>query len=145
MHPILQATPVIFLALILAACSPSNHAESPVATPPDVDPRELLAMGKTAYAQNCATCHYGGRESKLAPDLIGSPIVNNPDPAALIKIILHGRQRESVVNGKKFNGIMPPQAYLTDSDIAAICTYIRQEFATPPTEAIQPARVQPHR
>ncbi len=140
MNPILQATPVIFLALILMACSPSNHA-----APPDVNPHELLAMGKTAYAQNCATCHYGGRESKLAPDLIGSAIVNDPDPAALIRIILHGQQRVSMVGGKKFNGIMPPQAYLSDRDIAAITTYVRQEFSAPPLGAVQPSAAAPLR
>ena len=47
----------------------------------------------------------------------------------------------SMVKGKKFNGIMPPQAYLTDSDIAAICTYIRQEFTPQGRCAVQPAEV----
>lgn len=102
---------------------------------------ELLATGKTAYAQNCATCHYGGRDSKLAPDLIGSAIVNDPDPTALIRTILHGQQRVSMVGGKKFNGIMPPQAYLSDRDIAAITTYIRQEFSAPPLGVVQPSDV----
>jgi nitrite reductase (NO-forming) len=37
--------------------------------------------------------------------------------------VINGRQGEITVNGKKYNGIMPPQN-LNDKQIAAVLTYV---------------------
>lgn len=73
-------------------------------------------------------CHYDGAGNPAAPDLKGSSyLAGEPDP--LIKIILEGQNRVSVVNGKKFNGYMPKMDYLTDEEVAAVTAYVRSTMA----------------
>lgn len=61
-------------------------------------------------------------------------------PQALARIILEGREGVSMVDGRKLNGIMPPQPNLSDEEIAAVVVYVRDEFACK-REAISPAAV----
>lgn len=77
---------------------------------------------------NCAQCHYAGEGNDLMPALIGSAALAEP-PERTIQIILHGQRGVSEVDGRKIGGIMPPQEYLSDEEIAAIVTYVRTEFA----------------
>lgn len=51
-------------------------------------------------------------------------------PQALARVILGGRQGVSMKGGEKFNGIMPPQPYLRDDEVAAIVVYVRSEFGS---------------
>ena len=42
--------------------------------------------------------------------------------------MLHGLQGEIQVEGQTFNGVMPPNAFLTDEQVAQLLTYLRQNF-----------------
>lgn len=88
-----------------------------LAAPAEIDAPSL-------YEQSCAMCHFDGRESEAAPALVGSKMVAN-DRAALIRVILHGSRDQS-----KPGAIMPPTQGLTDEEIAAITTYVRQRYGT---------------
>ncbi len=85
-----------------------------------------IAQGKEVYEISCVQCHYEGSGSATAPNLIGS--TGLADPESLAHVILAGRQGESMQDGKKFGGIMPPQAYLRDDEIAAVIAYVRATF-----------------
>ena len=87
----------------------------------------------------CANCHYAGEASPTTPALVGSAAVRG-DPTTLSKIILQGQRNESVVEGRKLNGIMPAMAYLSDEEIAAVTAHVRQRFGGT-AEAIDPAKV----
>ena len=100
---------------------------------------EQLAQGKILYEQSCAQCHYDGACNPVAPDLRGSSVLAEP-PQALARIILDGRQGVSMKDGKKLNGIMPPQAYLRDEEIAAVVVYVREAFGDR-RDALSPAAV----
>ena len=50
------------------------------------------------------------------------------DPKRLIAVVLHGLQGEIQVEGQTFNGVMPPNAFLTDEQVAQLLTYLRQNF-----------------
>ena len=100
---------------------------------------EQLAAGEEVYQTGCANCHYAGEASPTTPALVGSAAVSG-DPSALFKIILQGQRNESVVEGRKLNGIMPGMAYLSDEEIAAVTAYVRQRFGGT-SEAIEPAKV----
>ena len=41
---------------------------------------------------------------------------------------MNGLQGEIDVEGKKFNGVMPPHAFLSDEQIAQLLTFLRQNF-----------------
>lgn len=109
------------LPLLLAACDQAPT----VATPP---PASLSDADSAAlYEQSCAMCHYDGRDSQAAPALVGSPIVSGP-AGPLIRVTLHGQRNVSVVNGKLFGGIMPATQGLSDAEIAAIVSYVRNHY-----------------
>lgn len=121
------------LVVALPSCGPSGNSGSPA--PPL---GEQLARGAQVYEISCAQCHYDGSGNSAAPDLKGSPVFRE-SPEALAQIILKGRSGISVVNGRKFNGVMPAQAYLTDEEIAAVVAYTRDVFGAskavvPPAE-----------
>jgi mono/diheme cytochrome c family protein len=41
---------------------------------------------------------------------------------------LNGQQGEIDVEGRKFNGVMPPHAFLSDEMVAQLLTFLRQNF-----------------
>jgi nitrite reductase (NO-forming) len=60
------------------------------------------------------------------PPLAGSDFLN-ADKNRAIKIVIHGRQGEVVVNGLKFNSSMP-EFPLDDDNIANVLTYVYNSF-----------------
>jgi mono/diheme cytochrome c family protein len=129
---------------LLAACFPSAPVPaSPKteATPvvKEEDATAVYAKGAEQYSQSCATCHLAGEGSETVPSLKTSAILAG-EPEHLIQIILKGQQNVSRINGKKVNGVMPPQDYMSDEDLAAIASYVRKEFANQPG-VIAPALV----
>jgi cytochrome c oxidase subunit II len=97
---------------------------------------ELRAHGEKVYAANCIACHQanGMGVPNIFPPLSGSPRVVGPkeDP---IRITLNG------VPGTA----MPSFKHLTDADIAAVATYIRNSWANKTGDMVTPAEVQAHR
>jgi mono/diheme cytochrome c family protein len=60
--------------------------------------------------------------------LAGSNWVNGHD-TTVIQIVLHGVQGSLTVNGGKYNGTMPTfGAQLSDADIAAVLSYVRNHW-----------------
>ena len=107
---------------------------APPATPAPADATAARGTtgGQDVYAAQCMACHQqdGRGRDKLAPTLVGSKWTVGA-PAVAIRILLHGKQGA---------GVMPPLGSLTDDQIAAVLTYIRQAWgnAAPP---IGPAAV----
>jgi len=98
---------------------------------------ELKTRGEKVYNTNCVACHQAtgkGIPGSFA-SLDGSPVVNGP------KL----EQIQTVLNGKhsgKFAGEMPSWKQLSDTDIAAVITYTRNNWSNKAAENIvQPAEV----
>ncbi|MFA7523038.1 MAG: cytochrome c [Halothiobacillaceae bacterium] len=90
-----------------------------------------ISVGHTLFGQFCATCHQqeGIGLTGAVPPLTGSSIVTG-DPRVPIGIVLMGVEGPLTVNGTVFNGRMPTfRNTLTDQEIAAVVTYIRQAWA----------------
>jgi mono/diheme cytochrome c family protein len=86
--------------------------------------------GSILFNSYCASCHQrdGKGDNNRFPPIAGSEFVTG-DKSKLIGIILNGMQGEVKVNGKTYNGFMPPHAeILDDHAIASIATYIRNNF-----------------
>jgi mono/diheme cytochrome c family protein len=93
-------------------------------------PKTLAQQGKVVFLANCAQCHQANGLGLPAqfPPLAGSEWVNG-DPKRLVAIVLKGVQGSFTVGGKQFNGAMPTwEPVLTDKKIAAVTSYIRQEW-----------------
>ena len=85
----------------------------------------LELAGKQKFNLYCATCHQPNAQGdgNRFPTLVGTDWVTG-DKKRLVKIILQGMEGPIEVNGKTFNGIMPPNEFLSDQDVAEILTYI---------------------
>lgn len=99
----------------------------------DKGPPDPMVIGKKLYTANCVACHQatGLGVAGQFPTLVDSEWVLGSDwhgDNHLVKILLHGLQGPIQVKGSTYNGAMPPWKQLKDEQIAAILTYIRNEW-----------------
>lgn len=77
----------------------------------------------------------------LQPDIRNSAWISNEDPQLLLSLILRG----SAVLGEAsqaYENDMPPFTHLSDAEIAALATRVRERFAKPaPSKPVTPAEV----
>jgi cytochrome c oxidase subunit 2 len=92
----------------------------------------LKERGEKVYQANCMACHQanGMGTPPAFPPLSGSKVVNGPKEA---QIALE-------LNGKSGTA-MAPFKQLSDTDLAAVITYVRNSWANKTGEAIQPAEI----
>lgn len=91
----------------------------------------VLAEGKKEYGMICAACHGDDGLGKpgQAPPLAGSEWVNSPDFKRMEEIPQLGLNGNLHVAGQEWNLSMAPMgAALSDSDLAAVLTYIRSSW-----------------
>jgi nitrite reductase (NO-forming) len=110
----------------------------------------LMAEGNKVFSGNCLMCHQAKGEGVPAvfPPLAKSDylakLAAESDRTALIAIPLNGLSGTIKVNGQDYNSIMPPIAGLTDTDLAAVLTYITNSWGSSAkpfsVEEIQKAR-----
>jgi mono/diheme cytochrome c family protein len=78
------------------------------------------------YSQQCSACHQPQGEG--APETF-PPLAGNRDlflsADFLVRVILYGMKGKVDVNGKSFDGEMPPLNVLSDAQIAAVLGYVR--------------------
>ncbi|MDB5762953.1 MAG: coxB [Herminiimonas sp.] len=93
---------------------------------------ELKQRGEKVYGANCVACHQASGKGVPGafPALDGSAVVNGP----------RSEQINVVLNGRK--GMPPWKSVLSDTDIAAVITYTRNNWSNKAKENIvQPAEV----
>ncbi|OOG40974.1 cytochrome c oxidase subunit II [Polaromonas sp. A23] len=94
---------------------------------------ELKARGEKVYAANCAACHQAnGKGAGPIKPLDGSAIVMDKD---------HGKQLQVLLNGAA-GGAMPSWKALSDTDLAAVTTYTKNNWSNQTGQLVQPAEVQ---
>jgi len=90
----------------------------------------VIEQGKIYFTQNCVQCHQasGMGLPNVYPPLAMSEYINGGS-RRLGMIVLKGLQGPVTVEGHQFNGAMPAwEKTLTDKKLAAILTYVRQDF-----------------
>lgn len=101
-----------------------------------------LFRGKAVYENICGLCHNndGAGRPGQAPPFVGSEwALGNPN--RVIRIPLAGLAGPIQVNGQPWNLAMPAMgATLSDDDLAAVLTYIRQSWGNK-ASAITPEQV----
>ena len=97
----------------------------------EAGPVTVVDQGKKVFKDNCAVCHQptGTGVPGQYPPLAKSEYVNGT-PKRLAMILLKGLQGPIKVEGSAFgSAAMPPwEKTLNDKKIAAVLTYIRQEW-----------------
>lgn len=103
------------LALLLPACS---------------SPADDGSLGARIYQTNCATCHQadGRGVPGIYPPFAAEWI--DGDDGRLIRLVLHGMRGPVEVEGVTYNNVMTAHGFLSDDQIAAVLTYVRQTYGT---------------
>jgi cytochrome c oxidase subunit 2 len=93
---------------------------------------ELVARGEKVYATNCAACHQAsGKGAGPIKPVDGSPVVLDADKTKQIAVLLNGQN----------NGAMPAWKQLSDTEIAAVITYTKNNWSNKTGQMVQPADV----
>ncbi len=93
---------------------------------------DLLARGEKVYSGNCAACHQAnGKGGGPIKPLDGSPVVLDANKGAQIHTVLEGRN----------NGAMPSWKQLSDTEIAAVITYTKNNWSNKTGQLVQPSEV----
>ena len=95
----------------------------------DILGREVVEAGAKIYEKYCVVCHQrdGRGDGSRFPSLASTSWVSG-NKRRLISLVLNGLQGEIDVEGRKFNGVMPPHAFLADNQVAQLLTFLRQNF-----------------
>ena len=97
---------------------------------------DILKRGEKVYAANCAACHQpNGKGAGPIKPLDGSAVVLDSDKAKQIKILLNGAG----------NGSMPSWKQLSDTDIAAVISYTKNNWSNKTGQLVQPAEIKASR
>jgi cytochrome c oxidase subunit 2 len=93
---------------------------------------DLAKRGEKVYAANCAACHQpNGKGAGPIKPLDGSAVVLNDDKLKQISVLLNGQA----------NGAMPAWKQLSDTDIAAVITYTKNNWSNKTGQLVQPAEI----
>ncbi len=93
---------------------------------------DITKRGEKVYAANCAACHQAnGKGAGPIKALDGSPVVLDADKSKEIAILLNGQN----------NGAMPAWKQLSDTDIAAVISYTKNNWSNKTGQIVQPADV----
>jgi len=93
---------------------------------------DITKRGEKVYAANCVACHQAsGKGAGPIKALDGSAIVLDADKSKQIGIMLNGAA----------NGAMPAWKTLSDTDIAAVITYTRNNWSNKTGQVVQPAEI----
>ena len=94
---------------------------------------DLKARGEKVYAANCVACHQTtGKGAGAIKALDGSAVVLDTDHAKQITILLNGAN----------NGAMPAWKSLSDTDLAAVISYTKNNWSNQTGQLVQPAELQ---
>jgi nitrite reductase (NO-forming)/hydroxylamine reductase len=88
-----------------------------------------LDAGRKVFEAACVACHQANGQGLPGafPPLAASDFLK-ADKNRAIHIVVNGRQGPVVVNGVKFDSVMPPMAQLTDAEIANALTYVMNSW-----------------
>ena len=93
---------------------------------------DLVKRGESVYAANCAACHQAsGKGAGPIKPLDGSALVLDADKGKQIAVLLNGQN----------NGAMPAWKQLSDTEIAAVITYTKNNWSNKTEQVVQPADI----
>ena len=93
---------------------------------------DLVKRGESVYATNCLACHQAnGKGAGPIKPLDGAAVVLDTDKSKQIAVLLHGQN----------NGAMPSWKALSDTEIAAVITYTKNNWSNKTDQIVQPSEV----
>ncbi len=93
---------------------------------------DIVKRGEKVYAANCVACHQPtGKGAGPIKPLDGAAVVLDADKTKQIKVLLNGQN----------NGAMPAWKQLSDTDLAAVISYTKNNWSNKTGQLVQPAEV----
>jgi cytochrome c oxidase subunit 2 len=93
---------------------------------------DLLKRGEKVYAANCLACHQAsGKGGGAIKPLDGAAVVLNADKSKQIAVLLAGQN----------NGAMPSWKQLSDTDLAAVISFTKNNWSNHTGQLVQPSDV----
>ena len=94
--------------------------------------QDITARGEKVYAANCAACHTAsGKAVGPIKALDGAAVVLDADANKQIMVLLKGQN----------NGAMPAWKQLSDTDLAAVITFTKNNWSNKTGQLVQPAEI----
>ena len=108
----------------------SAPAEPVQVRPTEQQTAEMMKRGGAIYEKRCADCHQpdGKGVPRIYPPLAGNRSILTPYPINAIRIVLFGGYPPSTEGNPRPYGMPPFYQDLSDVDVAAVVTYIRQSW-----------------
>ncbi|MCY7307197.1 MAG: cytochrome c oxidase subunit II [Rhodoferax sp.] len=93
---------------------------------------DIVKRGEKVYAANCVACHQPyGKGAGPIKTIDGAAVVLDADKSKLIAILLNGQN----------NGAMPAWRQLSDTDLAAVMSFTKNNWSNKTGQLVQPAEV----
>ncbi len=97
-----------------------------------VTTEERIERGRELYDQHCVACHQAEGQGLPGafPPLADSDYLDQGAMVA-VEAVINGLSGPITVNGVEYNAVMPALAYLSDSDVADIVTFVMNSWDNP--------------
>ena len=93
---------------------------------------DIIKRGEKVYAANCAACHQAnGKGAGPIKPLDGAAVVLDADKGKEIAVLLNGQNQ----------GAMPAWKQLSDTDIAAVITFTKNNWSNKTGQLVQPSEI----
>jgi cytochrome c oxidase subunit 2 len=93
---------------------------------------DLVARGAQVYATNCVVCHQAsGKGMGPIKAVDGAAVVLDADKTKQIAVLLNGQN----------NGAMPAWKQLSDTELAAVITYTKNNWSNQTGQIVQPSDI----
>jgi len=134
------------MAVYLKSLPQSETAANAEPVPLDGEDRQILTLGSALYDKHCAECHQasGQGAAPAYPPLAGNRAVVLQSAVNPIRAVLHGGYPPSTAGNPRPYGMPPFANVLTDQEIAAVLSYIRNEWGNQ-ASMVQPGQVNRYR
>lgn len=129
-------------AMALYLKSLPQQISAPVATTesmPQETKKNMIKAGAQLYEKQCASCHQesGKGVPSIYPALAGSRAITTPVAANAIRMVLYGGYAPSTAGNPRPYGMPPFGQTMTDEEVAAVVTYIRNSWGNQGTAVSQ--------
>ncbi|HEY0146253.1 MAG TPA: cytochrome c [Methylovirgula sp.] len=118
------------MAIYLKSLAEGSPSRTSAAAVPTDESSLLMSLGKTVYDSRCASCHgaEGAGKPPNYPPLAGNQSIEMESAVNPIRMVLNGGFPPGTRGNPLPYGMPPFAQILSDDEVAAVVTYIRQSW-----------------
>ena len=142
----LEASDLRAMAVYLKSLPPKASDDAPPVKTTAAMRAVMMERGARLYVENCTACHRASGEgiARAYPVLASNPGVIMNSTINAIRVVLNGGLPPGTTGNPRPFGMPPFAQQLSDEDIAAVLTYVRNSWGNR-APAVSPADVQRYR